>query len=434
MFSYRPHFLPTNIVVYGGGGTGGRLIPPLAQLVRNSIRRFNPNAWNENIRIFIFDGDVVEEKNIQRQNFIPADVGKNKAQVLASRYSRAYGVEIYGIPEFFSGKMTPEGDTYSIMKMGKVNINGVITKTSSIVCNAIHILAVDSADARRDIIATALGLAAQEPMAARNQFWIDAGNEDDFGQIKTWTPNWFSPGEGSAKGGLTSGLPPLIPAQVTVPYIPFDMEYYLNLGGSAQELSCADLPQTLAINFMMASLIIGTAQNFLQMRPMSYDGQRLTLLGSMLTESCDPRRWSDRAARNSAIYRGAEVYSGLKSYLKTALNAFPPDYIEAPSDVAIQWTKAQQERISNANIYIRLRNAAAAAYKEAGQILDRDGTLMAIKPKVVEKELAPSEPVQSVVPRAKKTKAAPANGSEALLTEAGVPEVEPLSLQPTPAE
>ena len=52
------------------------------------------------MRILVCDGDVVEEKNLIRQNFVEQDVGRNKAQVLAERYSAAFGIECEYIPRF----------------------------------------------------------------------------------------------------------------------------------------------------------------------------------------------------------------------------------------------------------------------------------------------------------------------------------------------
>ncbi|MBO8160582.1 MAG: ThiF family adenylyltransferase [Thermosipho sp. (in: Bacteria)] len=42
----------------------------------------------------IADGDVVEEANLSRQKFIPADIGRFKAEVLAERYGKAHGLNI----------------------------------------------------------------------------------------------------------------------------------------------------------------------------------------------------------------------------------------------------------------------------------------------------------------------------------------------------
>ena len=52
------------------------------------------------IHIFLCDGDIVEEKNLVRQNFTPADLGENKAKVLAERYSSVFGMETEYVPEF----------------------------------------------------------------------------------------------------------------------------------------------------------------------------------------------------------------------------------------------------------------------------------------------------------------------------------------------
>ena len=72
------------IVMLGAGGTGGHIAPHLYRLLY---------ALDRPVRFIICDGDVVEQKNLVRQNFIPADLGENKAQVLAERYSTVFGME-----------------------------------------------------------------------------------------------------------------------------------------------------------------------------------------------------------------------------------------------------------------------------------------------------------------------------------------------------
>ena len=54
------------IVVIGAGGTGGYVIPHLYRL---------GYATNRDIRIVVCDGDVVERKNLVRQNFVEQDIG-----------------------------------------------------------------------------------------------------------------------------------------------------------------------------------------------------------------------------------------------------------------------------------------------------------------------------------------------------------------------
>ncbi len=82
---------PVKIVQLGAGGTGGHIAPHLYRLLYSLDRP---------VRYIICDGDVVEEKNLVRQNFTPADLGENKAQVLAERYSAVFGLETEYVPAF----------------------------------------------------------------------------------------------------------------------------------------------------------------------------------------------------------------------------------------------------------------------------------------------------------------------------------------------
>ena len=97
MFQYtEQEVLPNNVMVFGCGGTGSRAIPPLLQLIKSQSWLLNPN-------IILIDGDEVEAKNTSRQNFILQDVGKNKAEVLASRYSHAFDMNIRFYPRYIHG-------------------------------------------------------------------------------------------------------------------------------------------------------------------------------------------------------------------------------------------------------------------------------------------------------------------------------------------
>lgn len=86
----RPITAPVirDVIVVGCGGTGSYIIPHLARLVRQRV------AAGKTLNLFLADGDVVEEKNLIRQNFISSDIGRNKAQVMAERYSAAFGITI----------------------------------------------------------------------------------------------------------------------------------------------------------------------------------------------------------------------------------------------------------------------------------------------------------------------------------------------------
>ena len=82
---------PVKIVILGAGGTGGYAIPHLYRLLHSLERP---------VKIIVADGDTVESRNLIRQNFVHTDVGRNKAQTLAERYSTAFGMETLFVPEY----------------------------------------------------------------------------------------------------------------------------------------------------------------------------------------------------------------------------------------------------------------------------------------------------------------------------------------------
>ncbi len=87
---------PVKIVMLGAGGTGGHIAPHLYRLLYALERR--------PCRFLIVDGDLVEKKNLIRQNFIEADLGENKAKILAERYSSVFGLETEYIPAYIESE------------------------------------------------------------------------------------------------------------------------------------------------------------------------------------------------------------------------------------------------------------------------------------------------------------------------------------------
>lgn len=78
-----------NIIQVGTGGTGGHVTHFLAPYIKT----------RQDTSYLLVDGDVVEEKNIARQNFTCTDVGKYKSQVIGERYNVSY------ITEFINEEM-----------------------------------------------------------------------------------------------------------------------------------------------------------------------------------------------------------------------------------------------------------------------------------------------------------------------------------------
>jgi len=136
-----------SIVVVGTGGTGGFVAEGLTRLLAGY-----------KIQLIFVDPDRVETPNLIRQNFYTADLGKFKAQVLAERLSRQYGMKI----------------GYSVMPYEKdmFNVHGFDGFTH-VDINQIIIGCVDGPDGRRSI----------EESMSWDKWWIDSGNGFNSGQV-----------------------------------------------------------------------------------------------------------------------------------------------------------------------------------------------------------------------------------------------------------
>ncbi|MDR2559035.1 MAG: ThiF family adenylyltransferase [Oscillospiraceae bacterium] len=152
---------PVKIVIIGAGGTGGYIIPHLYRIAFASGRK-------SLIRIIVCDGDIVESKNLVRQNFIFSDVGGNKAQVLAERYAGAFGMQVEYIPHYIENAdellelVTP--DKYRVSPYGAEQNSKVIL-----------IGAVDNNRSRQ--------ICHEVFKAAEDLIYIDSGNGESTGQV-----------------------------------------------------------------------------------------------------------------------------------------------------------------------------------------------------------------------------------------------------------
>ena len=82
------------IILVGCGGTGSHL----AQAIGTTLYHLADKTDIAVSATFI-DGDTVEAKNIGRQRFCAAEIGRNKAETLAWRLNTAYGLKIKTITE-----------------------------------------------------------------------------------------------------------------------------------------------------------------------------------------------------------------------------------------------------------------------------------------------------------------------------------------------
>ncbi len=215
---------PVKVVMLGAGGTGGHIAPHLYRLLY---------ALDRPVRFIICDGDVVEEKNLVRQNFIPADLGENKAKVLAERYSTVFGMETEYVPAFVeTEERLKELLTPRIWHYGPYNRDAIQEQV-------ILIGAVDNNKSRQ--------LCHRVFSQARELIYIDSGNGEFTGQVIC----------GIRKGSRTY-YPPI---GKVYPDVLEETDKF------PTELSCAEAsmsaPQSMAANITAATMVVDMIYNIL---------------------------------------------------------------------------------------------------------------------------------------------------------------------------
>ncbi|MCL5952159.1 MAG: ThiF family adenylyltransferase [Chloroflexi bacterium] len=152
------------LYLIGCGGTGSWLAPHVIRLAR-----FLREAHAMNVQLTFIDADVVESKNIYRQNFCQAEIGAHKAETLALRLGPAWGVEIGVQVARFDPKMVEH-------QYGDIGL---------------LIGCVDNAGARKTIADTLdhtghgwnNGAYSNDAPPLPQLWWLDAGNGENTGQV-----------------------------------------------------------------------------------------------------------------------------------------------------------------------------------------------------------------------------------------------------------
>jgi PRTRC genetic system ThiF family protein len=205
------------LILVGCGGTGSWLAPSVARIAR--LQR----DQGRQVEVIFYDNDHVEAKNIPRQNFCDAELGRNKAVTLAARFSAAWGVEIAAVPRKF---------TAPSLWMDH---------------NALTILigCVDNAAARKAI---AVRLSHNDSV-----WWLDCGNDESSGQVivgsMTVWPKLAGAFTPSCK--ICKRLP--APSLVAPDLLDPRPEELVEAKRSCAEIQMANV-QSLAVNQMVASV------------------------------------------------------------------------------------------------------------------------------------------------------------------------------------
>lgn len=245
------------VLIMGCGGTGGYVAAHLSRLISVLNKR------GLGIKLFLADGDEVEDKNLVRQHFIPADINKNKAAVLAERYASVFGMEISVVPR-------------DLEKLEDFNFFGNTRQRTD--RSDLIIGCVDNNASRKLAYQWFRGETEKqdENFAWRSRFWIDAGNEETAGQIIC---GYAPPSRGSygAKKVKMDNRLKNTSGEFSMPCV---MECYPELMESDDkfnsELSCAEraesAPQNMQTNVTAATLIVNYAQKILIGEPLYSHG------------------------------------------------------------------------------------------------------------------------------------------------------------------
>ena len=345
MFKFVNQALYRNIVVIGCGGTGSRLVPLLTQFMRTMVQAYNPAAPMGSVKIFLVDGDIVEQKNLVRQNFIEQDVGKPKALVLAERYGRAFGMDLFPVVQNVTLRSNWSGDLE--FETSRKNSNGSYSLSLN---GSLILMCVDSAEARKTILSRIrMDQDVDRTPSPGPAFVIDAGNEDNFGQVRFFSMKsltYSDPSHGrypTFKDWLEkrsgSRTPKPFTYQHEMNFIPIPVSHYEGLGESASEKSCAELNQTLAINAIMATTMMGIVQNLYFFQPMTYDCIRVGLDGANATEFNTPFSWLSR----SITVAGLDFKPNLSDPVITLYEVYKANLSKAAKDAGMEYVPATGE-------------------------------------------------------------------------------------------
>lgn len=235
MYAQSKHF-----IVVGAGGTGGYLIPQLARqiAIQNRIRGLEGLSPHY---LTIIDGDIVEEKNLIRQNFVDRDMNKNKAEVMAERYGRAYQLSIDYVTDYI---------------VDVDMLRGLVHQDDENPACPVFIDCVDNNKTRAFI--------QEAHRSYTKSYFISSGNEEMTGQVVLSLQMVRNQNLETTFGNERFGAP-------VTPSTPSIIDMFPSmLDGSDKlptEMSCAEnaesAPQNIHTNMTAANLIFGFANKIL---------------------------------------------------------------------------------------------------------------------------------------------------------------------------
>jgi PRTRC genetic system ThiF family protein len=214
------------LALVGCGGTGSWLAPVVARVARLLVE-----TQRKDVRVYFIDPDHVEAKNVYRQNFCDAEIGRNKADVLALRYGAAWGLEIRALPIRFTADM-------------------IGTPTMQANWLTVLIGCVDGAPGRRELAKAMPGRGAER------RWWLDCGNHQAAGQVLLGC-GAKRPDDPYQLPGLCTWLP--LPSVEHPELLEDEPEESMDLS----TLSCAEMAMRGSQGLMINQAVAATAGDYL---------------------------------------------------------------------------------------------------------------------------------------------------------------------------
>ena len=234
-----PTYRRVHMTLVGCGGTGSHIASGLISLSGSLVER------GVDVDVQLIDPDRVEQRNVGRQLFGPANVGRPKAEVLADRLNRAFAARIG-----YSIRALSAADAAAMADPDAGTLSVVIGAVDNPAARAVIAKAVAQADTGRTV---------------RRLWWIDAGNENHSGQVAigdTADPQRF---RGAGAMGMISRLPAphlVYPDLVATP----QAKKSARRARVPSEPSCAELvaagEQGLMVNRMAAAWVLAMLDAF----------------------------------------------------------------------------------------------------------------------------------------------------------------------------
>lgn len=154
----------TTITLIGAGGTGSHIAHGLASMHQALVA-----LGHNGLLVNVYDDDIVEPHNVGRQKYGYEDVKENKAMALVRRINRMYGLDWQSSAIRFQPQKEKHGH------LGNILITAVDHNATR---NTVH-LAFRDGFARNNV----RKVQEQHRALWETHYWIDCGNEKDFGQV-----------------------------------------------------------------------------------------------------------------------------------------------------------------------------------------------------------------------------------------------------------